>query len=62
MGQTLVTSTKAAVVAAVADVDTKRGLAKTALDAKKTACEASVDFSVGLELLESNAECYDYRR
>merc|ERR1712166_1049676 len=59
LGQTLVTSTKAAVVAAQADVVTKQGLAATALTAKKAACSAGVDFSVGLELLESET-CYDY--
>merc|ERR1711865_956090 len=59
LGQTLVTSTKAAVVAAQADVVTKQGLAATALTAKTTACSAGVDFSVGLELLESET-CYDY--
>merc|ERR1712195_452047 len=48
MGQTLVTSTKAAVVSAQA-----------ALTAKNIACTASVDFSVGLETLEANS-CYDY--
>merc|ERR1711957_1012951 len=46
LGQTLVTSTKAAVVAAQADVVTKQGLATTALSAKNTACSARVDFSV----------------
>merc|ERR1712195_223307 len=59
LGQTLVTKTKAAVVAAQADVVTKQGLAATALTAKTTACSAGVDFSVGLELLESET-CYDY--
>merc|ERR1711865_117520 len=59
LGQTLVTSTKADVVAAQADVVTKQGLAATALTAKSTACSAGVDFSVGLELLESET-CYDY--
>merc|ERR1711865_1324345 len=58
-GQTLVKSTKAAVVSAQADVVTKQGLAATALTAKSTACSAGVDFSVGLELLESET-CYDY--
>merc|ERR1712166_621959 len=59
LGQTLVTSTKAAVVAAQAVVVTKQGEAATALSAKSTACSASVDFSVGLELLEAQT-CYDY--
>merc|ERR1712086_933423 len=58
-GQTLVTKTKAAVVSAQADVVTKQGLAATALTAKKAACSAGVDFSVGLEALEANS-CYDY--
>merc|ERR1712086_33789 len=58
-GQTLVTKTKADVVSAQADVVTKQGLAATALTAKKAACSAGVDFSVGLELLESQT-CYDY--
>merc|ERR1712166_520516 len=58
-GQTLVKSTKADVVSAQADVVTKQGLAATALTAKSTACSAGVDFSVGLELLESET-CYDY--
>jgi len=61
MGQTLVTSTKAAVVAAQAVVVTKQGEAATALTAKNTACSAPVGFSVGLEALEANA-CYDYTR
>merc|ERR1712195_455323 len=59
LGQTLVTSTKAAVVAAQAVVVTKQGEAATALSAKTTACSAGVDFSVGLELLEAET-CYDY--
>jgi len=59
MGQTLVTSTKAAVVSAQALVVTKQGEAATALSAKNTACSARVDFSVGLETLEANS-CYDY--
>merc|ERR1712195_452846 len=59
LGQTLVTSTKAAVVAAQAVVVTKQGEAATALSAKNTACSAGVDFSVGLELLEAET-CYDY--
>jgi hypothetical protein len=59
MGQTLVTSTKAAVVSAQAVVVTKESEASAALAAKNTACSASVDFSVGLELLEANS-CYDY--
>merc|ERR1712086_278664 len=58
-GQTLVTKTKADVVSAQADVVTKQGLAATALTAKKAACSAGVDFSVGLEALEANS-CYDY--
>merc|ERR1712166_970882 len=40
LGQTLVTSTKAAVVAAQAVVVTKQGEAATALSAKTTACSA----------------------
>merc|ERR1712195_113544 len=48
MGQTLVTSTKAAVVSAQAVVVTKQSEAS-----------AGVDFSVGLETLEANS-CYDY--
>ena len=60
LGQTLVTSTKAAVVAAQGDLSAKNGEAKAALDAKETSCSATVGFSVGLELLESNAQCYDY--
>merc|ERR1712166_1597156 len=59
MGQTLVTSTEAAVVAAQAVVVTKQSEASAALSAKNTACSASVDFSVGLELLEADS-CYDY--
>merc|ERR1712028_194625 len=59
LGQTLVTSTKADVVAAQADVVTKQDLAATALTAKNAACSAGVDFSVGLEALEANS-CYDY--
>merc|ERR1712166_738725 len=59
LGQTLVKSTKAAVVAAQAVVVTKQGEAATALSAKNTACSAGVDFSVGLELLEAQT-CYDY--
>merc|ERR1712195_332346 len=58
-GQTLVTKTKAAVVAAQAVVVTKQGEAADALSAKSTACSARVDFSVGLELLEAQT-CYDY--
>jgi len=61
MGQTLVTSTKAAVVAAQAVVVTKQGEAATALATKNTACSAPVGFSVGLEALDANA-CYDYTR
>merc|ERR1712166_1687835 len=59
LGQTLVKSTKAAVVAAQAVVVTKQGEAADALSAKNTACSAGVDFSVGLELLEAQT-CYDY--
>jgi len=59
MGQTLVTSTKAAVVSAQAVVVTKQSEASAALAAKNTACSAGVDFSVGLETLEANS-CYDY--
>merc|ERR1711865_1199239 len=59
LGQTLVTKTKAAVVAAQAVVVTKQGEAADALSAKSTACSARVDFSVGLELLEAQT-CYDY--
>ena len=59
MGQTLVTSTKAAVVSAQAVVVTKESEASAALAAKNTACSAGVDFSVGLETLEANS-CYDY--
>ena len=58
-GQTLVKSTKAAVVAAQAVVVTKQGEAADALSAKSTAYSARVNFSVGLELLESQT-CYDY--
>merc|ERR1712166_1217763 len=59
LGQTLVKSTKADVVAAQAVVVTKQGEAADALSAKSTACSARVDFSVGLELLEAQT-CYDY--
>merc|ERR1711865_1123544 len=58
-GQTLVTSTKDKVVAAQAVVVTKQGEAADALSAKNTACSAGVDFSVGLEALESQT-CFDY--
>merc|ERR1711865_639352 len=51
-GQTLVKKTKA-------DVVTKQDLAATALTAKNAACSAGVDFSVGLEALESQT-CFDY--
>jgi len=59
MGQTLVTSTKAAVVSAQAVMVTKQSEASAALTAKNIACTASVDFSVGLELLQADT-CYDY--
>jgi len=58
-GQTLVKSTKDKVVAAQAVVVTKQGEAADALSAKNTACSAGVDFSVGLEALESQT-CFDY--
>merc|ERR1712166_1147077 len=59
LGQTLVTSTKAAVVSAQAVMVTKQSEASAALTAKNIACTASVDFSVGLELLQADT-CYDY--
>ena len=60
-GQTLVTSTKAAVVAAQADLTAKTEEAKTALAAKETACTATVPFSVNLDTLQVNSQCFDYR-
>ena len=60
-GQTLVTSTKAAVVAAQVDVATKRGLAAIARTAKNTACSADVDFSVASSPRSHEANTrYDY--
>merc|ERR1712166_1466879 len=58
LGQTLVTSTQAAVVSAQADVVTKQGLASDALAAKTAACSASVEFDVNLDALANS--CYDY--
>merc|ERR1711865_1152314 len=59
-GQDEVTSSKANVVTAEADLTAKRGLAATALSAKDTDCAATVDFSVNLDTLQVN-ECFDYK-
>ena len=59
-GQTLVTSTKDAVVAAQADLTAKTKEAKTALAAKETACTATVPFSVNLDTLEASNQCFQY--
>ena len=58
LGQTLVTSTQAAVVAAQAGLVTKQGLASATLAAQTTACTASVEFAVNLDNLANS--CYDY--
>jgi len=60
-GQTIVSSTQATLSTAKANVVTKKSTAAVALDAKATACTASVAFEVGLDKLESSKEqCYDY--
>ena len=59
-GQTLVKSTKAAVVSAQAVMVTKQSEASAALSAKNTACAATVAFSVNLDTLQVN-ECFDYK-
>merc|ERR1712166_1493514 len=59
-GQDEVTSSKAKVVTAEADLTAKRGAAATALSAKDADCAATVDFSVNLDTLQVN-ECFDYK-
>merc|ERR1712166_990797 len=59
-GQDEVTSSKANVVTAEADLTAKQGAVATALSAKNTACAATVDFSVNLDTLQVN-ECFDYK-
>merc|ERR1712166_768493 len=59
-GQDLVTTNKANVVTAEADLVAKQGAVATALSAKNTACAATVAFSVNLDTLQVN-ECFDYK-
>merc|ERR1711865_800499 len=59
-GQDEVTSSKANVVTAEADLVAKQGAVATALSAKDTACAATVAFSVNLDTLQVN-ECFDYK-
>merc|ERR1711957_586549 len=59
-GQDEVTSSKANVVTAEADLVAKNGAVATALSAKDTACAATVAFSVNLDTLQVN-ECFDYK-
>merc|ERR1712160_6937 len=59
-GQDLVTTNKANVVTAEADLVAKQGAVVTALSAKNTACAATVAFSVNLDTLQVN-ECFDYK-
>lgn len=54
LGQTLVTSTQTAVVAAQAGLVTKQGLASAALAAQTTACTASVEFAVNVDNLPNS--------
>merc|ERR1711865_811426 len=59
-GQDEVTTNKANVVTAEADLVAKQGAVATALSAKNTACAATVAFSVNLDTLQVN-ECFDYK-
>merc|ERR1712166_1386055 len=57
-GQDVVANAQGKLDAADKDQLAKQGLAATRLNAKKTACTASVAFNVNLDTLESK-ECYD---
>merc|ERR1712166_80402 len=58
-GQEMVTSTQGTLTAAKKASEEKNGEAKTALEAKNTACTAAVAFDVTLDILVSK-ECYEY--
>merc|ERR1712166_1249535 len=58
-GQNVVTSTQGTLTAANKASEEKNGEAKTALEAKNTACTAAVAFDVTLDILVSK-ECYEY--
>jgi len=58
-GQNVVTSTQGTLTAAKKASEEKNGEAKTALEAKNTACTAAVAFDVTLDILVSK-ECYEY--
>merc|ERR1712166_1614716 len=58
-GQNMVTSTQGTLTAAKKASEEKNGEAKTALEAKNTACTAAVAFDVTLDILVSK-ECYEY--